>query len=246
PISVDVITCRQVDSYPPGKNDQQFNAAKLPTLPELMAGSGIATLYLLTYNSIQAFGWAIALFRILSNFSATGSVAGAYASAGDLICLLQSIAFLEVVHGALGLVPSGVLYPFMQWGGRTHFVLAIVRKIVEVQELPAVFITFTAWSIAESIRYSHYALNCIGRCPSWIVYLRYTAFIVLYPIGLFPGEIWLMYQALPFVKKTNLFHFTLCQAVLLSYPFLWFNLYLHMLKQRRSKLGKQNIKKKRN
>ncbi|KAJ6303177.1 hypothetical protein OIU77_017124 [Salix suchowensis] len=100
-------------------------------------------LYLFAYNSLQAFGWAVSLFAILINFFSTHSLDGAYASAGDLICLLQTVSFLEVIHGALGIVPSGVLFPFMQWGGRTHFVLAIVRQIVEVQELPSVFITFS-------------------------------------------------------------------------------------------------------
>lgn len=32
----------------------------------------------------------------------------------------------------LGLVPTGVLVSLMQWGGRTHFLLAIVRQIPEV------------------------------------------------------------------------------------------------------------------
>ncbi|KAF9665487.1 hypothetical protein SADUNF_Sadunf16G0127800 [Salix dunnii] len=339
-------------------------------------------LYLFAYNSLQAFGWAVSLFAILINFFSTHSFDGAYASAGDLICLLQTVSFLEVIHGALGIVPSGVVFPFMQWGGRTHFVLAIVRQLVEVQELPSVFITFVAWSIAEIIvifsmepeiqdlnlafgenqkmiclqswvqviRYSHYALNCIGSCPSLITYLRYTAFTVLYPIGLAPGEsecmilsclycndllatssavfeafylarlsfiihhdaVWTMYQALPFVKKKNLyanlfaaFPFSyynflrmavlpswqniirrnvewisvmglywkmLCDksyldfshlvtninahdkpnlsfqpvvnAVLICYPFLWLNLYRHLLKQRRSKLGRRQETKK--
>lgn len=31
-----------------------------------------------------------------------------------------------------GIVPSGVLFPFMQWGGRTLFFLSIVRNIDEV------------------------------------------------------------------------------------------------------------------
>ncbi|KAJ6948034.1 very-long-chain (3R)-3-hydroxyacyl-CoA dehydratase 2 [Populus alba x Populus x berolinensis] len=212
-------------------------------------------LYLFAYNSLQAFGWAVSLYAILINFFSTHSLNGAYASAGDLICLLQTVSFLEVIHGALGVVPSGVLFPFMQWGGRTHFVLAIVRQIVEVQELPSVFITFVAWSMAEVIRYSHYALNCVGSCPSLITYLRYTAFIVLYPIGLAPGEMWTMYQALPFVKKKNLYadffaafpfsYYDFLRVVLLCYPFLWLNLYRYLLKQRRSKLGRhQETKKK--
>ncbi|EEF31284.1 very-long-chain (3R)-3-hydroxyacyl-CoA dehydratase 2 [Ricinus communis] len=209
-------------------------------------------LYLFSYNSLQAFGWSVALFKILSTLISTNSVNTAYASAGELICLLQILAFLEVIHGALGLVPSGVLFPFMQWGGRTHFVF-IVRNLIEVQELPSVFITFFVWSLSEVIRYPHYALNILGNCPSWINYLRYTAFIVLYPIGIAPGEMWLIYQALPFVKKTSLFanffaalplnYHDFLRVGLVCYPFLWFNLYLHLLKQRRLKLGKHHKKK---
>ncbi|RVW66172.1 Very-long-chain (3R)-3-hydroxyacyl-CoA dehydratase 2 [Vitis vinifera] len=270
----------------------------------------LANLYLLAYNSLQALGWAVSLSRILSSFLDTRSFNGAYASAGDLVCLLQTVSFLEVVHGAIGLVPSGVLLPLMQWGGRTHFLLAIVRRIVEVQELPSVFITFIAWSISEVIRYSHYALHCMGSCPSCITYLRYTAFILLYPVGVAPGEMWLMYQALPFIKRKNISHYYFVwvslvsvrmvisgwvnqvpmgdgfgifvlefglgvlnvvsdldiwysavappfgtefghikpvsrQVVLLCYPFLWLKLYLHLFKQRRSKLGKHDGKKRR-
>ncbi|KAI5397838.1 hypothetical protein KIW84_063596 [Lathyrus oleraceus] len=109
----------------------------------------ISTLYLLAYNSFQAIGWAVSLTIILFNLLSTSSVTGTFTSAGTLICFLQSAAFLEVIHGAIGLVPSGVLLPMLQWSGRTHFVLAIVRGIPEVQELPFVFITFLAWSIGE-------------------------------------------------------------------------------------------------
>ncbi|CAA2987730.1 very-long-chain (3R)-3-hydroxyacyl- dehydratase 2 [Olea europaea subsp. europaea] len=207
------------------------------------------TFYLFFYNLFQALGWLISLFKILGNFLSTKSVSGTYASAGELIRLLQAIAFLEVIHGAIGIVPSGVLLPLMQWGGRTHYLLAIVRRIHEVQELPSVFITFFAWSLSEIIRYSHYALNCLGTPPYWITYTRYTAFIVLYPIGVFPGEMWLMYQALPFIKKKNLYanrlplnYYYFVVALLLSYPFLWSKLYLHLFNQRRSKLGKYKNK----
>ncbi|KAE9461148.1 hypothetical protein C3L33_06954, partial [Rhododendron williamsianum] len=243
--------------------------------------SQLSNLYLFAYNSIQALGWAISISRILSNFVSTKSYSGAYASAGELICLLQTVAFLEVVHGAIGIVPSGVLLPLMQWGGRVHFLLAIVRRIDEVQELPSVFVTLLAWGLIEIylnmtpiqvIRYPHYALNCVGSSLSLVTYLRsdlifllshfpcvtrYTAFILLYPMGLagessvlevliaYVDAVWLMYQALPLIKTKNLVLKLLNQVLLACYPFMWLKLYLHLFKQRKAKLGKQH-KKKRN
>lgn len=215
--------------------------------------SALVSRYLLLYNSLQALGWAVSLFTILSNFISTKSVNGTYSSAGELVCFLQSLAFLEVIHGAIGIVPSGVLLPLMQWGGRTHFLLAIVRVINEVQELPSVFITFLAWSSSEVIRYLHYAISCTGSPPFWIIYLRYTVFIFLYPIGVGPGEMWLMYRALPFIKEKKLYakffsgihisYYTFVTVLLIFYPLLWLKLYLHLFKQRSLKLGKQKKKK---
>ncbi|KAL1558651.1 very-long-chain (3R)-3-hydroxyacyl-CoA dehydratase [Salvia divinorum] len=212
--------------------------------------SQLRSAYLFLYNLVQASGWALSLFRIFSNLSSSKSTNGAFSSAGELICILQSLAFLEVIHGAVGIVPSGVLLPLMQWGGRTHFLFAIVRRIQVVQELPSVFITFVAWGVSEVIRYPHYALYCIGSLPKWITLIRYNAFIVLYPIGVFPGEMWLMYQALPFIKKENLYadslpfsYYNFMLLLLFCYPFLWLKLYLHLFKQRRTKLGKQEKKK---
>ncbi|XP_042496398.1 very-long-chain (3R)-3-hydroxyacyl-CoA dehydratase 2 [Macadamia integrifolia] len=168
--------------------------------------------------------------------------------------LLQIVSFLEVLHGAIGLVRSGVLLPLMQWSGRTQFLILIVRQIVKVQGLLSVFITFVAWSLSEVIRYSHYALSDLGICPPWLTYLRYTAFIVLYPIGVAAGEMWLMYEALPFIKEKNLyadffgglpFSFDSSVKVLLvCYPFMWLKLYVHLFKQRRLKLHKLYEKKK--
>lgn len=37
-----------------------------------------------------------------------------------------------------GLVPAGLLLTLMQWGGRTHFLLAIVRQIPEVRILRSI------------------------------------------------------------------------------------------------------------
>ncbi|KAL6506360.1 hypothetical protein OROGR_024541 [Orobanche gracilis] len=60
-------------------------------------------------------------------------------------------------------------------------------------------------TVFHVIRYLHYALNCIGTPPNWITFIRYNAFVVLYPIGVFPGEMCLMFQALPTIKKEHLY-----------------------------------------
>nr|GEW25197.1 protein-tyrosine phosphatase-like protein [Tanacetum cinerariifolium] len=213
----------------------------------------VSNLYLFLYNSAQAIGWAIALFRILVDFLSTKSVNGAYASAGELICTLQKLAFIEVLHGAIGIVPSGFLFPLLQWAGRTHFLLAIVRGIDEVQELPAVFITFVAWCFIEIIRYPFYALSCVGNCPSFLTYLRYTVFIVIYPTGV-TGEMWTMYKSLQVIMDKHIYadyfasipfsYYTFVKAVLICYPFLWLQLYLYLFKQRSSKLRPHNGKEK--
>ncbi|GJM88798.1 hypothetical protein PR202_ga05364 [Eleusine coracana subsp. coracana] len=69
------------------------------------------------------------------------------------------------------------------------------------------------------------------------------------------GELilWTIYQALPFVKERNLYsgffqkfsmsYHSFLVGGLLCYPFLWLKLYLHVFKQRKSKLGKMDRKK---
>ncbi|KAL8092268.1 uncharacterized protein LOC141689941 [Apium graveolens] len=213
-----------------------------------------STLYLFLYNLLQAYGWGIALVKILSNLAETKSITGAYASAGQLICLLQTVAILETIHGAIGIVGSGVLMPLMQWGGRTHVLVAVAHGIKEVQEFSAVFIMLVSFCLVEVIRYSNYALNCFNMSPYFLTYLRYTVFIVLFPIGVI-SEMWLMYEALPFIKKKNIYaklfaglpfsYSDFVKVLLCVYPFLWLLLFVHMFKQRRSKLGKRH-KKKRN
>ncbi|QRW23968.1 Electron transfer flavoprotein domain [Rhizoctonia solani] len=53
-----------------------------------------------------------------------------------------------------------------------------------------------AWSITEVIRYSFYACNLAGSEPHFLVWLRYTTFYVLYPLGAW-SENALTYSTLP-------------------------------------------------
>ncbi|KAG0565263.1 hypothetical protein KC19_8G177500 [Ceratodon purpureus] len=78
---------------------------------------------------------------------------------------------------------------------------------------------------------------------------RYTAFIILYPIGALYGEMFAMYLSLDSIKKKDLYansfkwlpfdYHSFVVGLMLVYPFLWLVLYLHMFRQRKSKLSKR-------
>lgn len=53
--------------------------------------------------------------------------------------------------------------------------------------------------LRQIIRYPWYAATLVDSCPAWLTWLRYTAFIVLYPIGVV-SEVWILVEALPSVK----------------------------------------------
>jgi very-long-chain (3R)-3-hydroxyacyl-CoA dehydratase len=57
-----------------------------------------------------------------------------------------------------------------------------------------------SWGIVEVPRYTFYAMNLIGQVPSFLLFLRYHLFMVLYPSGV-AGEVLCMLSALPFLAK---------------------------------------------
>ncbi|KAM7527830.1 hypothetical protein LguiB_031240 [Lonicera macranthoides] len=218
--------------------------------------SEISNLYLFSYNSLQAFGWAISLFKVLSSLLATKSFHAAYAFAGEQLRIFQGLALLEIIHGAIGIVPNGPFLPLVQLAGRIHCLHATLCIIDEIQDSPIVFVMFVAWCLTEIIRYVYYVTNCVGIDSPLLTYIRYSAFIVLYPIGV-AGEIWLTYLALPYYKKNNnmypdffahlpLSYYGFALYMLVTYPAGWLVLYGHMLKQRRLKLFKKPHLKKEN
>lgn len=51
-----------------------------------------------------------------------------------------------------------------------------------------------AWSITEIIRYSYFVTNLRGGVPSFLTWLRYNTFYVLYPVGI-ASEMLLIFKA---------------------------------------------------
>lgn len=89
-----------------------------------------------------------------------------------------------------------------------------------------------AWSVTEVIRYSFFALSLSGLTPSFLTWLRYNTFFVLYPLGI-SSECALVYLATePAGKLGDVYTYAL-YAVLAIYVPGAYTLYTYMMAQRR-------------
>ncbi|KAF8377380.1 hypothetical protein HHK36_030757 [Tetracentron sinense] len=99
--------------------------------------------------------------------------------------LAQTAAVLEILHGLVGLVRSPITATLPQISSRLFVTWGIL------------------WSFPEIIRYSFFGMKeALGFTPSWLLWLRYSTFLLLYPTGI-TSEIGLIYIALPYIKGSE-------------------------------------------
>merc|ERR1712131_43583 len=161
------------------------------------------------------------------------------------------MAILEILHPIVGLVKTSVITTMFQVSSRLFIIWGVLGPVPRTQHSIGFILLLTAWSITEVLRYSYYAFNQLNMVPYFLTYLRYTLFIVLYPIGV-TGEIMCVIRALDVVKETGLYslgmpnrwnislnyYYTLCLSLpvyVIAFP----QLYSHMFRQRKKMLGKE-------
>lgn len=226
--------------------------------------------YLLVYNAALTAGWGYVLFLTYKTVLQEGGWTQEVFEAVDIpLKISQSAALLEVVHSAIGLVKSPVAITAMQVASRIWCLWGIVvpcaatvipQGLLTAGQQAALglpgwaninFITLmTAWACSEVIRYGFFALKeAFGTPPYFATWLRYTAFMVLYPLGV-SSELTMAWRALPDIKARGLFSSTLpnswnwgfdyhlvCVLVMATYIPGLPQLYGYMLTQRKKVLG---------
>ncbi|KAL3866662.1 hypothetical protein ACJMK2_043944 [Sinanodonta woodiana] len=208
--------------------------------------------YLFLYNMFQFVGYTYVCAILQYHFMKYGIVAKnqAFESVGAQLMVCQVAAILEILHPLLGLVKTGVFAPLMQVLGRNFILFVIIFQEPRLQDAPVVWYLFLTWSAVELIRYPFYMLSSVGMDVKIVTWLRYSAWVVLYPLGfLFEGTLVIM--AIPLFEETGRFNLQLPNEANMSFNFSWFlHLYLillafgaysllnHMYRQRKSKLGK--------
>ncbi|ETN87199.1 tyrosine phosphatase-like protein, PTPLA, partial [Necator americanus] len=128
--------------------------------------------------------------------------------------------------------------------------------LLEARQSVGVPMFLVAWSVTEVIRYSFYALGLLSAVPFFLTWLRYTLFIVLYPLGV-TGELLTLFGALPEVAEKKYYTIEMPNpanmgfsfyAVLIASALFYIpgfpQLYLYMFAQRKKVLYVEAAKKK--
>ncbi|KAI1744597.1 PTPLA-domain-containing protein [Xylaria scruposa] len=208
----------------------------------------LKTNYLLLYNLISLLSWTYLTSRVLT----AGDVTSHSNSNALLtnVTVLQTAAAIEVVHAVLGLVRSSPATTALQVGGRNLVVWTVMRRFPDlVFSSPAGRLGFIgcllAWGASDILRYAFFVAQLGaggGSAMGLLRWLRYTAFIPLYPIG-FLSEASLVYLALMEGTGIGLIYRAYLFVGLLTYIPASYILYTYMFSQRRRALGAERTKK---
>jgi len=191
------------------------------------------------------------MFQFVYHMMNEQSPVGLWEATKSALLLFQSLAILEVVHSAVGLVRSNPVLTLCQVFSRVFLVWPILYGLPDSRLSWGFPMLLTAWCITEVIRYFFYFLGILGPVPHILVYLRYTLFLGLYPLGV-AGELLCCYSVLPLAGSFSLalpnaanfafnFH-TVLLCIMASYPPVFYQLFTHMLTQRKKILGAPAVK----
>jgi very-long-chain (3R)-3-hydroxyacyl-CoA dehydratase len=189
--------------------------------------------YLAAYNFAAFSFWA----AYLVCFCASGF---AINTTGLLLLnIAQGLALLEILHAAMKWVKSPVLSTAAQIFSR---ILVVVLINVFIHEGPlsalaeaGLRMVTIAWGITELVRYSFYFLSLFDIQPYPLVWMRYSFFIILYPLGV-TGE-WMIIIS-PLVASHFAFSAYEVFVVFLAVSYLYYFpvLYKYMWKQRKARV----------
>jgi very-long-chain (3R)-3-hydroxyacyl-CoA dehydratase len=121
-----------------------------------------------------------------------------YKDTESVVIFLQLWVFMDLLHDSVGIVPPPDMNFFVRLHckvlRRAHIYFVALYFIPEVQQTEAAGIMIALWGLLDLIRYivnngdlhhryPFYAMNTFKVCPEWLVWLRYSEFLILYPIG---------------------------------------------------------------
>lgn len=169
-----------------------------------MAGflSLLRRVYLSLYNWVLFFGWAQVLYLALRTLRES-SYEHVYDAVEKPLQFAQTAAILEIFHSIVGLVRSPISSTLPQISSRLYVTWGILWSFPQTQHHVLVSSLVISWSVTEIIRYAFFGTKeAFGSAPSWLLWLRYSTFLFLYPTGI-TSEVGLIYAALQYIKESD-------------------------------------------
>ncbi|CAA9963268.1 Protein tyrosine phosphatase [Pyrenophora teres f. maculata] len=192
-------------------------------------------LYLTTFNALFASLWVSVFIRAV--YHARDGKIALFAATELQARWIQTASLIEVLHAAFGIIKSPVSTTALQVVTRVIQVWMVWYSFPQATATSHAYLALLlAWSVADTIRYLYLAFNMHGKAPKGLVWLRYTMFYPLYPIGI-GAEWWLLYRTISPGSQISplippIFYFCLVLYVPGSYV-----MYTYMVKQRRKTFG---------
>lgn len=209
---------------------------------------GLSFAWLVLYNAAQTFGWSMMGYKMLMYGIEHRTNVGIFSQVEDLLLAFQTAALLEIVHAYTKIVPSNTVLTALQVFSRVGLFWLVMHNVVAVHDSIGVVMAVGAWTLTEIIRYSYYLLGLFENIPYLLLWLRYSLFVFLYPLGV-TGELTTIYHSLAPVKAQQIFFINLPNKMNLSFNFYYFlcalfflyvfyfpKLYFHMFAQRKKNL----------
>ncbi|KAI3356069.1 hypothetical protein L3Q82_017334 [Scortum barcoo] len=124
------------------------------------------------YDSWICKKWLVIAVGLVRAYLARGSYHGLYYSIEKPLKFFQTGAILEILHCAVGIVPSSVVLTGFQVMSRVFLTWAVTHSVREVQSEDSVLLFVTAWTVTEIIRYSFYTFSLLNHLPYLIKWAR--------------------------------------------------------------------------
>lgn len=150
--------------------------------------SSLAKAYLIIYNCILLTLCVVAVIKMLSfNIVSNGidgfPKAGTFEKGSPFVKILFIAQYLEIVHTAIGLTKGSPIICAIQVLARSLVYFAFLDSEPRVHNNKSSGLMLIVWCLGDIARYPFYILKLLNVQFYPVVWLRYSSWILLYPMG---------------------------------------------------------------
>jgi len=187
------------------------------------------TIWLLFYNLFQFMAYLWVFNRLMIHLILNGHLKNGYKLVENPIKLCQSLAVLEIIHPLIGFTKGDWSSPLIQFIARNLILFVVINYNQQIKPSPYISYLLLVWSFVELFRYPYYGIRLLNKQNRVITWLRYTFWIILYPLGAFIEGL-IVYKSIGYYHSNGYFSINLPNKMNFSFNFtLFLQIYLVIL-----------------